>query len=402
MSLAINGGSPVRRNPLEFKPWIEEEDIKLVGDIIRSGNLSSLHGKYNAQLEEELAKYLGVGHAFTASNGTSSIHLALKAIGVGPGDEVVTTPFTFVATASTILHSNAVPIFADIDRETLNLDPMSVESVISDKTKAILVVHLAGYPAEMDEFMRIARERGIHVIEDTAQSLGAEYRGRKAGGIAHASTHSFYPTKTITTGEGGAVATNDSSIASQVKLLRSHGETEKYHYDVLGYNYRLTEFQAALGLMQLRRIEKIVENKARYAKALTEELSDLDNDALILPHPKPHVRHAWHIYQMLLSDKVHINRDKLVDAVRAEGIKAVTVAYPVPLYRTRLFQEMRGHGMGCPWSCPFYGKKVEYKPLPNAEWASSHIFGILVSPFFTEADAVDTAKAIKKAIKGLS
>ncbi len=401
MSLAINGGEPVRRSPLEFKPWIEEEDIKLVGDIIRSGNLSSLHGKYNAQLEEELARYLGVKHAFTASSGTSSIHLALKAVGVGPGDEVITTPFTFVATVSTILHSNAVPIFADIDRETLNLDPGSVESVITDKTKAILVVHLAGHPADMDGFSKIARERGLYVIEDTAQSLGAEYGGVKAGGLGHASTHSFYPTKTITTGEGGAVATGDDGLAARIKLLRSHGETEKYHYDVLGYNYRLTEFQAALGLMQLRRIERIIENKSRFAKALTEELRELDGDLLHLPHPRPRVRHAWHIYQMLLTDGAGINRDKLVDAIRAEGIGAVTVAYPVPLYRTKLFQEMSGHGLGCPWSCPFYGRKVQYKPLPNAEWASQRVFGILVSPHFTESDAVDVARAIKKTIKEL-
>lgn len=176
---AIEGGKPTRSSPLRFRPWITDEDINLVAEVLRSGQLSAIGGRWNTLLEQELSKYLGTKHAVTVSNGTTALHVALKAVGVGPGDEVITTPFTFAASATTILHANAIPIFADIDRETLNIDPASIEGAITDRTKAIIVVHLAGYPAEMDEIMKIANERGgLYVIEDTAQAWG----GRSIGG----------------------------------------------------------------------------------------------------------------------------------------------------------------------------------------------------------------------------
>ncbi|WP_069807095.1 DegT/DnrJ/EryC1/StrS family aminotransferase [Vulcanisaeta thermophila] len=396
---AIEGGKPVRKEPLRFKPWIDDEDIKYVVEVLRSGQLSAIGGKWNRALEEEVARYLGVKHAVTVSSGTTALHTALKALGVGPGDEVITTPFTFAATATTILHSNAIPIFADIDRETLNIDPGEVERAITDRTRAIIVVHLAGYPAEMDEIMKVAQEHGIYVIEDTAQALGAMYRGRMAGSIGHVGTLSFYPTKTITTGEGGAVVTNDDEVARRARLIRSHGETGKYYYELLGYNYRMTEFQAVLGYMQLRRIEEIIRRKEAFAKALTEELSALDNDLLILPRPKPYIRHAWHLYQVILmTERLRVPRDKVLEALRAEGIEAVSVAYPIPLHKEPIIVNRAGHGRGCPWTCPFYGRNVEYRPMPNAEWAAERVISILVGPLYTEEDAVDVANALRKVL----
>ncbi|MGC8606233.1 MAG: DegT/DnrJ/EryC1/StrS family aminotransferase [Vulcanisaeta sp.] len=396
---AIEGGKPTRLTPLRFKPWITDEDINLVIDVLRSGQLSAIGGKWNTLLEQELTKYLGTKYAVTVSNGTAALHVALKAIGIGPGDEVITTPFTFAASATTILHSNAIPTFADIDRETLNIDPASIEKAITDRTKAIVVVHIAGYPAEMDEIMKIARERGLYVIEDTAQALGAIYRGKMVGSIGHVGTLSFYPTKTITTGEGGAVVTSDDEIASKARLIRSHGETGKYYYELLGYNYRMTEFQAALGYSQLRRIEEIIKHKENFAKVLMEELQDIENDIIQFPRPRPYIRHAWHLFQVLLSlERLRANRDRIVEALRAEGIEATTVAYPIPLHKEPVIINMMGHGKGCPWTCPFYGRKVTYNPLPNAEWAAERVVTILIGPLYTAEDAVDTARAIKRVL----
>ncbi|WP_054857626.1 DegT/DnrJ/EryC1/StrS aminotransferase family protein [Vulcanisaeta sp. JCM 16159] len=394
---AIEGGKPIRSTPLRFRPWITDEDIKLVVDTLKTGQLSAIGGKWNTMLEQELTKYLSAKYAVTVSNGTTALHVALKAIGVGPGDEVITTPFTFAASATTILHSNAIPIFADIDKETLNIDPALIEDAITDRTKAIVVVHLAGYPAEMDEIMKIASERGLYVIEDTAQALGAIYRGRMVGSIGHVGTLSFYPTKTITTGEGGAVITNNEEVANRARLLRSHGETGKYYYELLGYNYRMTEFQAALGYSQLRRIEEIIRRKETFAKALMEELQDIENDLIQFPRPKPYIRHAWHLFQILLNlERLRVSRDRVVEALRAEGIEAATVAYPIPLHKEPIIINMVGHGRGCPWTCPYYGRKAVYKPLRNAEWAAERVLTILIGPLYTTEDAVDTAKAIKK------
>ena len=389
------------KRTLRFKPWITEDDAKAVVDALMSGNLVSPYGKYGKLLEDELAKYLNTKYALAVSSGTTALHLALRAIGVGPGDEVIVPAFTFLATASAVLHSNAVPIFADISLETLGLDAGSVEPKISDRTKAIIVVHMAGMPAEMDELTKIAKEHNLYLIEDTAQALGAVYRGVKAGAIGDLGTFSFYPTKTITSSEGGAVSTNSSELANRVRLLRSHGETGKYYYEELGYNFRMGELQAALAYSQLLRVEEIIRRKEAFAKVLSEELSGLDNDLLILPKPKPYVRHAWHIYQMLLTNGVKAPRDKVVEELKAKGIEAVTVAYPIPLYRTPLFINRVGYGKGCPWSCPFYGREVKYEPLPNTEEATRRVLGILVSPHFTEDDAVYAAGVIKEVLMQL-
>lgn len=385
---------------LRFRPWVTEEDAKYVVDALMSGNLVSPYGKYNKLLESELGKYLGVKHALTTSSGTTALHIALKALGIGPGDEVIVPAFTFVATASSVLHANAVPVFADINLETLGLDPADVERRITDRTKAIIVVHLAGMPADMDGLLKVAREHGLFLVEDAAQALGAMYRGVKVGALGDVGAFSFYPTKTITTSEGGAIATNNDEVASRARLIRSHGETGKYYYELLGYNYRLGELQAALGYSQLLRIEEILARKERFAKALTEELQDIDNDLVVLPKPKPYVRHAWHIYQMLLTDRVSKPRDRVIEELRLQGLEAVAVVYPTPLYRTPLFINRVGHGKGCPWSCPFYGKGIEYRPLPNTEYASGRVVSILVSPHFTEEDAVYAAKLIKGVLRG--
>jgi Predicted pyridoxal phosphate-dependent enzyme apparently involved in regulation of cell wall biogenesis len=367
---------------------------------LRSGALVSTHGRWVRSFEEGLAKFVGVKYAYATTSGTTALHLALKALGVGPGDEVITTPFTFAASATAVLHANAVPIFADIDRETLNLDPASVESKITDRTKAVVVVHLAGYPAEMDAFMKLADRYGLYIVEDVAQALGAEYRGRRAGSMGHISAFSFYATKHITGGEGGAVATDVAAYAERARLIRAHGETDKYFYELLGYNYRLTELQGLLLYHELRRFEELQRAREEYVRALLDGLARLEGEGLLsVVKPRPYVKHGWHLVQILLSlERLSRPRDFVVDALRSEGIGNVSVAYPIPLYRTPLFQRMEGHGRGCPWSCPFYGRKIAYERLPNAEWAAERVVSLLVLPNLTPEDAADTAKAFEKVL----
>ena len=398
--LAINGGKPVRETPIVARPVVySEEVLQAIADVLKSGILTAQHGKWVKAFESELASYLGVRHALAVANGTVALHTALKALGVGPGDEVVTTPFTFAASATAVLHANAVPVFADIDRETLNLDPASVEEAITDKTKAVVVVHLAGMPAEMDQFLKLANRYGVKIVEDTAQALGAEYRGRRVGSIGHVSTFSFYATKHITSGEGGAVATDVAAYAERARLIRAHGEVGKYSYELLGYNYRMTEIQGVLAYYQLRQLPEMQKRREAYVKALLEELTPLEGDLITVPRPKPYVKHSWHLVQILVAiEKLTKPRDFVVEALRAEGVGNVFVAYPTPLYKTPLFQRREGHGLGCPWTCPYYGRKVEYKPLPNAEWAAERVVSLLVMPNLTEQDAVDTAKAIRKVL----
>jgi dTDP-4-amino-4,6-dideoxygalactose transaminase len=401
--LAIYGGEPVRKEPIIARPVVYgPEVLKDIEEVLTSGALVSTHGKWVKAFEQELASFLGVRYAYAVTSGTTALHLALKALGVGPGDEVITTPFTFAASATAALHANAVPIFADIDRETLNLDPASVEEKITDKTKAVVVVHLAGYPAEMDEFMKIADRYGVYIVEDVAQALGAEYRGRKAGSIGHISAFSFYATKHITGGEGGAVATNIAAVAERAKLIRAHGETDKYWYELLGYNYRMTELQGVLLYHEIKRFDELRRRREEYVKAVLDGLVPIDGDLATVVKPKPYVKHSWHLIQILLAvEKLSKPRDFVVEALRKEGVGNVSVAYPTPLYKTPLFQKMEGHGKGCPWSCPFYGRRTEYKPLPNAEWAAERVISLLVLPNLTPEDGADTAKAIRKVLEGL-
>ncbi|MEL9990887.1 MAG: DegT/DnrJ/EryC1/StrS family aminotransferase [Thermoproteus sp.] len=402
--LAIYGGKPVREKPIVAKPVVySPELLKEIEEVLKSGALVSTHGKWVKAFEAELAAFLGVKYAYAVTSGTTALHTALKAVGVGPGDEVITTPFTFAASATAVLHANAVPIFADIDRESLNLDPASVEEKITDRTKAVLVVHLAGYPAEMDAFMKLAERHGLYVIEDVAQALGAEYRGRKVGSLGHISAFSFYATKHITGGEGGAVATNVAAYAERARLIRAHGETDKYWYELLGYNYRMTELQGLLLYYELKRFDEFQRAREEYVKALLDGLAPLEGEGLLsVVRPRSHVKHSWHLVQILLStERLSKPRDFVIEALRKEGIGNVSVAYPVPLYRTPLFQKMEGHGRGCPWACPFYGKKVQYSPLPNAEWAAERVVSLLVLPNLAVEDAVDTAKAFIKVLREL-
>lgn len=398
---AIEGGKPVREEPMQVWPKFTKREEELVLEVLRSGRLVSTLGSMTRRFEEKFSEFLGVKHAVAVFNGTVALHTALGALGVGPGDEVITTPFTFVSTASTILHQNAVPVFADIELDTLNIDPADIEGKITDRTKAIVVVHLAGHPAEMDPIVKIAKENGLALIEDCAQAIGSEYRGVKVGGFGDFGTFSFYQTKNMTTGEGGMVVTNDDELAEKARLLINHGQSSKYEYSFLGYNYRMTELQAALGLGQLERIEELNRRREEIANIYSDELAELDGDLLVLPRPRPHVKHTWHIYQVLLRlERLNVNRDRFVSALRAENVLAL-VAYPKPLHLTTLFQDLKAYNHGCPWKCPYYKGEVNYRPgsLPNAEYVAERVVTLPTLSGMSDDDALDVAKAVKKVAK---
>ena len=396
---AIEGGKPVREKPIEVYPVFTEEEINAVVETLRSGKLTSLTGNKTKIFEEEFSKYLGVKHSIAVMNGTVALHVALRALGIGPGDEVITSPFTFVASASSILHQNAIPVFADIEKDTFNISPESIAERITDKTKAIIAVHLCGHPAEMDEIKKIAEEHNLRVIEDCAQAIGAEYRGVKVGGIGDVGTFSFYLSKNITTGEGGMVTTNNDEVAEKAKLIRHHGEPSWYRYILLGYNYRMTELQAALGIEQLKRLDELNRRREEIAKIYTDEFEGVDT--LILPIVRPHVKHVWHLYNVILDiDKIRISRNEFVKAVRAENVW-INIVYPSVLYLEPLFMNKSGHGKGCPWSCPFYGRNIEYKKglCPNAEWVSERVITLPTLPYLSDEHVIDIAKAVKKVAK---
>lgn len=300
----------------------KEEIDAAIRRVVESGIF--ILGPEVSAFEEEFAAYCGARHAIGVASGTAALFLALKALDIGPGDEVITTPFSFFATASTIAHTGATPVFADIDPRTYNLDPKAVEQAVTSRTKAIIVVHLFGQPADMDPLLEIARAHRLWVIEDAAQAHGAEYKGQRVGSIGDVACFSFYPTKNLGGfGDGGAVVTNNEEIAEKVRLLYNHGQDRKYHYSLLGYGERLDALQAAILRAKLSHLDAW--NEARRAAAHRYNAL-LAGTSVTLPHEEPHVRHVYHCYTIRTR-----RRDEAVAYLREQGI-GVAVHYPIPLH----------------------------------------------------------------------
>lgn len=283
--------------------------------------------------EKEAAEYLGVKHAISCASGTDALHLALVAAGIGIGDEVITTSFTFIATAEAIRYVGATPVFVDIKQDTFNIDPSLIEAVITQKTKAIIPVHLFGQPADMDSIMAIATKHQIKVIEDCAQSFGADINGTMTGSIGLAGCHSFFPSKNLGCyGDGGMVTTNDDSIAESLKMLRNHGSNVRYHHDIIGYNSRLDEIQAVILRSKLKRISSFNKGRRQAAHQYSEQLKD----TVTPPHEDGIGTHVYHQYT-ILSDK----RDAIQEALSNKEI-ASAVYYPIPLHQQKVFEDEYG------------------------------------------------------------
>jgi dTDP-4-amino-4,6-dideoxygalactose transaminase len=301
-------------------PWIDDDDCRAVVETLKSGWITT--GPKTAEFEKAVADYVGARHAIGVNSCTSALHLSLVALGIGKGDEVITTPNTFSATANVIVHVGARPVFADIQPDTLNLDPEQVARKVTKKTRAIIPVHFAGHPCDMDELMSIARKKKIHVIQDSAHSIESEYRGQKMGGMGTMACYSFYATKNITSGEGGMIATNDAKLADRLRVLRLHGisrdawkrygENGYKHYDTIdaGYKYNMFDIQAALGLSQLKKIDGWWEKRRYLAQRYDEAFSKVDRPAI-----RTYVKHAHYLYVLLVK-----RRDALIEALQARGI----------------------------------------------------------------------------------
>jgi perosamine synthetase len=303
-------------------------------DCLESTWISS-SGKYLDRFEAGFAEFCGVRHAVACSNGTTALHLALVALGVGPGDEVIVPTLTFVATANTVTYCGAQPVFVDAEPDTWTIDPAAIEAKITPRTKGIIVVHLFGQPADMDPINALARRHGLFVLEDAAQAHGAEYRGRRAGALADIATFSFFGNKIVTTGEGGMVVTDDDAIAGRMRLFRTHGmdPNRRYWHPVIGYNYRMTNLTAAIGLAQLERVDWQLERRRELAAWYREELGGVD--VLTGQGEKPWTRHVWWMFSVLVSESA-ADRDGVIDAMRRRGIETRPFVHPLhtlPPYR---------------------------------------------------------------------
>ena len=313
------------------KPYIGPEEKVEVLAVLDSGYL--VQGPRTQKLEELFAEVCGVTYAIATSNGTTALHLALLAHGIGPGDEVITTPFTFIATANSILMVGATPVFVDIDEETFNLDPALVEKAITSKTKAIMPVHLYGQMCDMDALEAVAAKHNLAMIEDSAQAVGASYRGKKAGSIG-TGTFSLYATKNIMSAEGGIVTTNDETIAEKCRLLRNHGQSKRYHHDLLGYNFRMSDLHAAIGLCQIKRLDGYTANRRANAEYLSSRI-----ESVIPPITRAECDHVWHQYTVRVNGGR--SRDAAVDQLTEAGI-GTAVFYPIPGHKHDYMREIVG------------------------------------------------------------
>jgi perosamine synthetase len=352
------------------KPCIGKEEQQAVLKVLKSGLLSQ--GSVVQQFEKAFASYCNVKYAVTASNGTTALHLALLALGIGPGSEVITTPFSFIATANAILYVGAKPVFIDINQSTFNINPDQIESRITSRTKAILPVHLFGLPADMEKIMQIARKHNLIVIEDACQAHGAVFNGKKVGSLGDVGCFSFYPTKNMTSGEGGMVTTNNKKLAQQIKILRNHGMQKKYHHDVLGYNFRMTDIHAAIGLVQLKKLDAANKKRIQNAAYLSKRLSDY----VQIPSVPASYSHVFNQYTI----KIAKNRDKIQKELEKKGV-GCAVYYPIPIHKQKIYKDM-------------YKNQI----FPIAEKMSKQVLSIPVRPGLTRKDLDTIINSIKRVI----
>lgn len=339
------------------QPLIGEEEKQAVLAVLDSGALAQ--GAVVEQFEQAFAAYCGVRHAIATSNGTNALQVALLAHGIGAGDEVITSPFTFIASANSILHVGAKPVFVDIEPDSYNIDPSLIEAAITSRTKVIMPIHLYGNPADMVAIMEIAHRHNLVVIEDAAQAHGAELSGKRVGSWG-TGCFSFYPTKNMTTGEGGMVTTNDDDVAERARLIRAHGASERYLHTVLGYNFRMTNIHAAIGLAQMEKIDgwtaRRIENATR--------LSELLGESVVTPVARSGAKHVYHQYTV----RVDGGRGRLPERLAAAGV-GYGIHYPLPIHRQPMYVDLGYQDV-----------------LPEAERASQEVLSLPVHPALTECD----------------
>jgi len=390
--LAIEGGSPTREQFLVFgAPLLGPEEIDEVVDTLRSGWIGT--GPKVMEFERRFADYVGASHAVAVSSCTAALHLALSTLGVGAGDEVITSPLTFAATVNVIVQLGATPVFADIVRETMNIDPESIERAITRRTKVIVPVHFAGQPCQMDEIMGIANRHDLDVVEDAAHAVGAMYHGQKVGSLGHLTAFSFYPNKNITTIEGGMVTTESSTWAERIRRLRLHGLSSdawgRYNSSKLtlsmveepGYKYNMTDVQASLGIHQLSKIERFRRRRRKIAEIYDRAFRP--SPYLMLPSVISGIRHAHHLYVVHLNlDTLKVDRDRVAGALLAENIG--TGIHYIALHLHPFYREWLGHRRG---------------DFPNAEDVSARTLSLPLTAGMHDQDAKDVVSAVRKVLR---
>jgi len=394
--LAIFGGTPIRQT--RFPPWpvFEDEEIAAVVDVLRGGRVNYWTGQQVRRFEEEFAQAVGCRYAVAVANGTVALEAALEALGIGPGDDVVVTCRSFVASAACVLRVGARPVFADVDPDSQNITRESIEAALTPRTRAVICVHLAGWPCDMDPIMDLAEHKGFFVVEDCAQAHGARYKGRSVGSLGHIAAFSFCQDKILTTGgEGGMVTTNDPSLWRKVWSLKDHGKdfdkahqpaagTFRFLHDSLGTNWRMTEIQGAIGRIALGKLEHWVRVRQANAQLLRQYL--LPIPSLRVPQPPADVEHSYYKFYAFLRDEYvrpGWNRDRIIAAINAEGIPCGSGACP-EIYRERLFQE-RG--------------LAPARPCRVAQQLGNTSLMLLVHPTLGEREMRETAMAVEKVLR---
>lgn len=360
--LAINGGPKAADFTWPSWPvWGDEERENLNG-VLESGKW--WFGEKVQEFEQKYAEFHGAKYGVTCSSGTTALEAAMLALGIGAGHEVIVPPYTFMATASAVLKVNAIPVFADIEPDTFCLDPDEVEKAITPNTKAIMPVHFAGYVADMDRLWEIAKKHDLYIIEDACHSWGSQWKGKGTGALGHCGVFSFQASKNINSAEGGIILTDDENIADACRSFTNCGRSKGkawYQHFVMGSNLRITEFQAAILLGQLSRLEEQTAKREKSAAILNEMLSDLPGIMISKTDPRM-TRRSWHMYSIRVKPELGISRERFMEACQAEGV-LIGGGYPTPLYKNPLF-DMTGDGPEhCPISCPFYGKTVDYSKV---------------------------------------
>ena len=391
-TLSINKHRPVRQSFLPFhSPVIAENEISAVVEVLKSGWLTT--GAKVQEFERSFGELIGCRHAVAVNSGTAALHLALAAIGIQRGDEVILPTMTFGATAEVVLYFGAKPVLVDCDPDTLNMAPDGLEAAFNSKTKAIIPVHFGGQPCDMERILRFAREHDLRVVEDAAHALPAYYRGRPIGGIGDITCFSFYATKTITTGEGGMATTANPGWADKMRMLSLHGISHdawnrysaegSWYYEILcpGYKYNLTDIAASLGVEQLKKCNAFFESRRRIAAAYHEGFADLPE--IKTPVCKPDVQHAWHLYVIQLElERLSINRRDFIEALRQKNIGTSVHFIPLHLH-------------------PYYRNTFGYRPgdFANASAVFEHIISLPIYPKMTESDVNDVVEAVRSIVE---
>jgi dTDP-4-amino-4,6-dideoxygalactose transaminase len=372
------------------QPWLGEEEEQEVLETLRSGWLTT--GQRTHKFERDFAEFIGCKHAIGLNSCTAGLHLALAAAGIGPGDEVITTAITFAATANVIVHQGATPVFVDVERGTLNINAHEIERHMSDKTKALMPVHLFGHPCDMDAILKLARKYNLLLVEDAAHAVGSEYRGRRVGSIGDLTSFSFYATKNMTTGEGGMLTTDNDEFAEKIRILSLHGITadawhrhgggDYVHWDVLypGYKYNMFDIQAALGIHQLRKLEMFWQCRKKWVETYDKAFGEIPEIELLVQ--RDHVKHAHHLYPILVRvEDLTVDRDTILRDLKEAGV-GVSVHF-------RALHLMS-----------YYARKFGFKrgDFPSAEYASDRLISLPLFPKMTEQNVRWVISKVKEVI----